>query len=97
MFRFLSFRSIILKQGRDDLLRFETYGDDLAEKAQDVTFVIHPIRIAFDSAAPIDRDAILVDDPIERRAIAQFVSEDFWRDALQFERLVIFQSQLIGP
>ncbi len=51
MFRFLSFRSIILKQGRDDLLRLEADGDDLTDEPEDVTFVVDTVRIALDPAA----------------------------------------------
>ena len=81
MFRLFSFRSVVRRQGTDDLHCLDTNGDDLSDEPQDVILIVAPVRIAFDAGARIARDAILVDNPVQRRTVAEPVIEDLGRNS----------------
>lgn len=49
----------------------------MADKADDVFFIIRVVGVAGDAAAFVGADLVLVDDPIEGAAIAEAVVEDF--------------------
>jgi hypothetical protein len=49
----------------DDLLGFEGDGDDLADEAEDVAFVVFAVGVVGDAGAGVGGDAVLVDDPFE--------------------------------
>ena len=75
-------------QGLHDLDRLDADADDLADEADDVFFVVGVVGVAGDAAAFVGADLVLVDDPIERAAVAEAVVEDLGRDFAERERLV---------
>lgn len=49
------------------------------------------IGVVGDAAAGVGGDAVLVDDPFEGAAVAEFVFVDFGRDAAEGEEVVVFE------
>jgi len=81
------------RERRHDAQRFHADRDDLADEADDV-FLVVAIRVAADLALVIPLDAVLVDDPLERAAVAEAVVEDGGRDAFEGEEIVIDEGVL---
>ena len=61
----------------------------MADEPENVLRIIGPVGIVRDAAALVSRDLILVDDPFERRTIAEAVFERFSRDTAEGEELVV--------
>lgn len=68
---------------RHDAHRLDAHGDDLADEADDVLRVVGAVGIAGDAAAGVGGDAVLVEHPIERGAVAEAVVERLRRHARQ--------------
>ena len=80
----------------DGFLVFDGDGDDLADEAEDVFFVVGAVGVAGDEAVVVFGDAVLVDNPIEGAAIAESVFEGFGRDAVEGEETVVDKGALVG-
>jgi hypothetical protein len=63
------------RQVCDDLLRFERDGDDLADEAEDVFGIVLAVGVVDDAGAGVGGDAVLVDDPLQRGAVAKAIVE----------------------
>ena len=50
-------------EGGDDLLGFEGDGDDLADEAEDVAFVVFAVGVVGDAGAGVGGGAVWVDEP----------------------------------
>lgn len=70
-------------------MRFERDSDDLADEAEDVLGVTFAVGIIDDARAGIGRDAVLVDDPFEGRAVAEAVVKCGGGNAAEFEEVVV--------
>jgi hypothetical protein len=57
-------------------------GDDLADEAEDVAFVVFAVGVVGDAGAGVGGDAVLVDDPFEGGAVAEAVVKGGGRDAV---------------
>lgn len=73
----------------DDLLGFEGDGNDLADEAEDVLGVVFAVGVVDDARAGVRGDAVLVDDPFEGGAVAEFVVEGGGGDAAEFQEVVV--------
>ena len=82
-------------EGGDDLLGFEGDGDDLADEAEVVAFVVLAIGVVGDAGAGVGGDAVLVDDPVEGRAVAEAVVEGGGWDAAEGEGFVAAEGGLV--
>jgi hypothetical protein len=82
-------------EGGDDLLGFEGDGNDLADEAEDVAFVIFAVGVVGDAGAGVGGDAVLVDDPVEGRAVAEAVVEGGGWDAAEGEGFVAAEGGLV--
>jgi hypothetical protein len=56
-------------------LGLEGEGDDLADEAEDVLFIIGAVGVGGDVGALVGGDLVLVDDPFEGGAVAEAVGE----------------------
>ena len=65
--------AVLGRQRVDDLDCLDADADDLADEADDVFFVVGVIGVAGDAAALVGADLVLVDDAIERAAVAEAV------------------------
>ena len=74
------------RQGLHDAHGFEADGDDLLDEADDIFRLVQPVRVVGDAAPGIGRDLILVNHPLQCRAIPQPIVKTFGRDA--FERQI---------
>ena len=63
------------RQRPHDLHGFQTHADHLADQAHDVLGVVGAVGVVDDAAALVGLDAVLVDDPVERGAVAEAVVE----------------------
>ena len=52
-------------------------------------WIIRPVGVVGDAAAAISLDLVLVDDPIERGAVAEAIVEDCRWDAAEGEEVVV--------
>ena len=85
-------------QGRqpvNNVYCFQTDRDNLSNQTEDILWIFRTIRIILDAAPFVYLHAILIDHPLQRRAIAQPIIKHFRRDALQREELVVFQTRLV--
>jgi len=64
-----------------ELHRLHPHGHDLTDQTDDVFLVVGPVRIAEDLVGVLlaALDLILIDDPLERGAVAEPVVVDFGR------------------
>ena len=70
---------------------FERNCDDLADDAEDVLRVVFAVGIVDDTGACVGRDAILVDDSFEGGVVAEFVVGCGGGNAMQGEKVVIWE------
>jgi hypothetical protein len=79
-----------LKGGQpvDYLHRLQTYGDDLAEEADDVFRIVGTIRVVGDAVAYIGAHLIFVHHPFERAAVAEAIFKRLGRDVFQRQAFV---------
>jgi len=78
----LRLRCVVLWQGGDDLDRFHADADDLSDEADDVLGVVGVVGIRADAGAFVFLHAVLIDDLLDRAAVAEVVFEDLQREAL---------------
>lgn len=81
-------RRVVRRQGGDDLDRFHTDPDDLSDEADDVLGVVGVVGVRADAGAFVFLHPVLIDDPLDRAAVAEAVVEDLRRDASQGKRVV---------
>ena len=79
----------------DNCHRLQADGDDLADQADDVFAVVGAVGVVGDAAALVGRDLVLVDDPLQGRAVAEAVFEGLGRDAGQREEVVVDERGLV--
>ena len=82
-------------EAADDLYCLDTDADDLADEADDVFFIIRVVGVAGDAAAFVGADLVLVDDPVQRAAVAEAVVEDFGRNLGERQGFVDLQLRLV--
>ena len=91
--------SILGGQAVHDFYRFDADADDLADEADDVFLVVGVVGVAGDAAGrrgdSVLFNLVLVDDPIQRAAVAEAVVEDFGRDFGERERVVDLELGLV--
>ena len=92
---FAAFLNAQLGQGFHDVHGCQADGNDLTDKAHDVLRIVGAIGIVDDAAALVGRDLILVDDPLQRRAVAEAVFVSLGRDAAQGEEVVVAERSLV--
>ena len=70
-------------------------GNHLTDEARNGLRIIRLVGVV-DNAAPfVGADLILVDDPVQRRAVAQLVVVDFQWDAGQGEEIVVDEAAFV--
>jgi hypothetical protein len=80
--------AVLRRKRVDDFYGFHADADDLADEADDVFLIIRLVGVAGDAAAFVSADLVLVDDPIQRAAVAEAVVKDFGRDLGEYQRVV---------
>ena len=70
-------------------LGFEGDGDDLADEAEDVFWVVGTVGVVDNAGAGVGGDAVLVDDPFEGGAVAEAVVEGGGGDAAEEQEVVV--------
>ena len=60
-----------LLQTRHDLHRLQADADHLADQLPDLLWVVGAVVVVDDAAAPVRLDAVLVNEPFERGAVAE--------------------------
>ena len=72
--------------------------DDLADEAEDVFGVVFAVGVVGYAAALVGGDLVLVDDPVEGRAIAESVFVGLGRNTGEGEKRVVEKQWLcLGP
>ena len=57
--------------------------------------IVFPVGVIGDAAALVGRDLVLVNDPLQRGAVAEAVFVCLWRDAGEGEELVVDERSLV--
>ena len=77
------------RQRSHNFHRFQTHRNDLPDQPHDIFRVVGAVRVVGDAAALVGRDLVLIDHPLQRRAVAEAVFVGFGRDAAESEELVV--------
>jgi hypothetical protein len=72
-----------------NLHRLHTYRYHLFNQAHNVFRIIGPVGVIGDAAAFVGFDAVLVNNPIESRAVAEAIFKDFGGNAGEGEEVVV--------
>ena len=92
---YLLYISRPFRQSFNQLDGFQTDGDDLANQFDDVLRVVWAVGVVGDAASIVGFDLVLIDNPIQSRAIAQAVVKRFWWDASQGEKIIVADLSLV--
>ena len=82
-------------QRPDDFHGFQADGNNLSDEAHDVFSVVGAVGIVNDAAALVGRDLVLVDDPFQRRAVAEAIVVRLCWNALQRQEFVVDERGLV--
>ena len=83
------------RQARHDFHRLHAHADHLANQPHNILRILGAVRIVDNPAALVRLDAVLVDHPLQRRAVAEAVGERFGGDAVQRQEAVVAQLRLV--
>ena len=80
-------------QFADRLDRPQAHPNNALDQLQNILLIIAPaLGIVDDAAALVGFDSILIDNPVQRRAIAKPIGKDAFRDVMQRQAAVDFQT-----
>ena len=83
-----------LRQPLHNSHRLQTHAYHLPNQPQNILRIIPPVRIVHNPAALVRLDAVLVDDPFERGAIAEAIVESFGGNAVQRQEVIVAELRL---
>jgi hypothetical protein len=84
------------RQVVDQVEGFETDRNNLTKEADDILGVVSAVGVAGDAAPFVGADFVLVDEPFQGGAVAEFVVKDAGRDAGQGEKVVVDDGGFTG-
>jgi hypothetical protein len=73
----------------NDLYGFQTHGNDLADKTNDVLRIIRPVGIIRDAATLVSGHLILVNDPFKSRPVSKPIFESLRWNTTKRQKLVV--------